>query len=100
MIANVAIIATEYLNRTGVGGWTSVLPQTFPLIVVAQWSLYHAFNNAPHWFMAWVVFTVGNSIMRISAVGIMGDKVSSWPLALGAIGVMMAGAFLMKSALR
>lgn len=100
LIANVAIIGTEYLNRHATGGWLSVLPQTFPLIVVAQFCLFRAFNDAPHWFMAWAVFTVGNSIMRVSAVGLMGEKVASWPIALASITVMMCGAFLMKTALK
>ncbi len=100
IIANVAIIATEYQNRQAVGSWWSILPQTAPLIVVAQYALFRAFNEAPHWFLAWAVFTVGNSIMRVSAVGLMGEKVGSWPLAAAAIGIMMGGAFLMKTALK
>lgn len=100
LISNVAIIWTEYINRHATGTWASVLPQTFFLIVIAQYCLFRAFNGASHWFMAWAVFTVGNSIMRVSAVGLMGEEVKSWPLALAAIAVMMGGAFLMKTALK
>ena len=100
LISNLAIICTEYLNRTATGGWVTVLPQTAPLIIVAQFCLFRAFNGAPHWMLAWAVFTVGNSIMRVAAVGLFGDKVSNWPLASFAIGIMMGGAFLMKTALK
>lgn len=100
VISNVAIISTEYLNRNGTGGWVSVLPQTFPLIVVAQWCLYHTFNNAPHWFMAWAVFTIGNSAMRLAAVGVFGEKVGNWPLAISSVAIMICAALMMKTALK
>ncbi len=100
IIANVAIIATESLNVRASGSWVSVLPQTAPLILIAQFSLFKSFNEAPHWFLAWAVFTVGNSIMRVTAVGLFGEKVANWPLAFGAIAIMMGGAFLMKTALK
>ncbi len=100
LISNVAIILTEYLNRHATGGWTSVLPQTAPLIILAQFCLFRAFNDAPHWFTAWAVFTVGNSIMRVSAVGLFGEKVGNWPLAAASIAIMMGGAFILKTALK
>lgn len=100
IISNVAIIWTEYQNRNALGGWVSVLPITGPAILVAQYCLFRAFNDAPHWFLAWVVFTVGNSIMRVSAVGFFGDKVGNWPLALTSITIMIGAAFMMKTALK
>ncbi len=99
LVSNGAIIGTEYLNRTATGGWLSVLPQTAPLIIVAQYCLFRAFNDAPHWFMAWAVFTVGNSAMRVLGVGFFGERVANWPLALASIVVMMGGALLLKRSL-
>lgn len=99
LIANVAIIATEYLNRNATGGWTSVLPQTAPLIIVAQWCLFLAFNGAPHWLMAWAVFTIGNSLMRVATVGLTAGEIASYPHVLLGIVIMVGGAFLLKEGL-
>jgi hemolysin-activating ACP:hemolysin acyltransferase len=76
-----------------------VLPQTAPLIIVAQYCLFRTFNDAPHWFVAWAVFTVGNSAARVLGVGLFGEHVSNWPLALTAITIMMGGALLLKRSL-
>ena len=100
LISNVAIIMTEYLNRSATGGFASVLPKTLPLIVIAQFCLFRSFNGAPHWLAAWAVFVIGNAIMRVSAVNVMaGHEVSNWYCALTGIGVMVGGAFLVKSGL-
>lgn len=99
--SNVAIIATEYLNRNAVGGWASVLPQTAPLIFVAQFCLFRAFNGAPHWLMAWAVFSIGNAIMRVAAVGFFNPgEVSSWPSVFVGTLIMVGGAFVLKGGLR
>ncbi len=99
LVSNGAIIATEYTNRTATGGWVSVLPTTAPLIILAQYCLFRTFNDAPHWFVAWAVFTIGNSIVRVAGVGLFGERVANWPLAIMSIGVMMGGALLLKRAL-
>ncbi len=100
LISNLAIICTEYLNRTSTGNWVSVLPYTFPLIILAQWCLFRSFNGAPNWMMAWMVFTVGNSIMRVAAINVMaGHEIASWPFAITGVSVMIGGAFLLKSGL-
>lgn len=101
LISNAAIIVVEYLNRNTPGGWLAVLPRTAPLIVVAQWALYTAWHGAPTWMHAWVVFTLGNSCMRIAAVhAFAGHEVTSWPHAGLGILVITAGAFLVKEGLR
>lgn len=100
LISGLAVIWTELIYRGTTGTWLSTLPQTAPLILIAQFGLFRAFNEAPHWFLAWAVFCVGSSIMRASAVGLFGDKVSNWPLALVSIAIMLSGAFLMKTALK
>ena len=102
VVANVAIIATEYMNRTAPAGagWGPTLLKTAPLILLAQFCLFRAFNGAPHWFTAWAVFTVGNSIMRVGAVSLSDDSVGNWPLATLAVGIMVSGAFVLKTALK
>lgn len=101
LVSNLAIIATEYINRSARGSWLEVLPQTVPLIVLAQYCLFVNFNGAPHWMTAWAVFAVGNSIMRVAAVQTLAPgEISSWPHALSGILVMIVGAFLVKSGLK
>lgn len=97
LVANVAIIATEYLNRTAPGGWTSVLPQTAPLIIVAQWCLFVTWRDAPHWLVAWIGFAVGSSVMRLVAVRFAGDdEVENWPLVAACVAGMLACSYGLK----
>ena len=101
LASNVAIIATEYLNRHAPGGWTSVLPQTLPLIIAAQFCLFVLFKGAPHWMIAWLVFAVGNSAMRVGAVYFFaGHEVRNWAFVLIGTAVILAGAFTLKAGLR
>jgi hypothetical protein len=94
-MANAAIIAVECLNRTQPSLGDAML-RTWPLIVVAQVGLYFTWHHAPHMMMAWVVFSVGNSIMRVVATGsILGEPMKLGWIALG-IGLMFAGSFAIK----
>ncbi len=101
LLSNVAIIATEYFNRSAPGGWVTVLPQTALLIVLAQYCLFRTFNGAPHWFTAWMVFVIGNTLMRVVAVqALASSEVTSWTYTSLGIMVMVSGAFLVKEGLR
>lgn len=101
LISNAVIIATEYLNRHAIGGWGTVLPKTIPLIIIAQFCLFKAFNGAPHWMWAWAVFTVGNGFMRVGAVSMFGeDGIGSWPRVIVGVTGMAACALFMKTGLR
>lgn len=102
LTANAAIIATEYMNRHG-DGIVETMSRTWPLIIVAQVCLFLSFNRdtgASHWFAAWAVFTIGNAMMRISAVAYTTPhEVASWTNVSIGIFVMIAGALFMKTGL-
>lgn len=101
LLSNVCIIWIEHVNRGAVGGWVSALPQTWLPIIMAQWCLFHAFNGAPHWLTAWLVFVIGNSIMRVAAVNLSaGHEVTSWNLVLLGIAVVLGGSLIVKEGLR
>ena len=101
LISNVAIMAVEYINRVTPGGWHHAIPKTVLLIIVAQWALYTAWSQAPHWFSAWIVFSLGNTVMRIVAVHLgASDEVGSWPYVLAGIALMVCGSLIVKMGLR
>lgn len=102
ILSNVAIITVEYLNRySGGGSWLMALRFTWPLIILAQWCLWRSWSTAPHWLSAWMVFTIGNSLVRVLAVGVFGaGEVAAWWRVLTGITVMMAGSFLLKGGLK
>ena len=102
ILSNVSIIAVEYLNRySGGGSWLLALRYTWPLIILAQWCLWRSWSAAPHWLTAWMVFTVGNSLMRVAAVGLFGaGEVASWHRVVAGIGTMVLGSFILKGGLR
>lgn len=96
-LANVAIIYTEYRNRAG-ETWLATLPYTIVPIIFAQWALYHGWRHAPKLLMAWAVFTVGNSIMRVVVASQMNGESFDFRTPLGVL-VMIAGSFLVKEGL-
>ena len=99
LMSNVAIIATEYLNRVS-PSLSVALPRTIPFIIVAQLCLYQAWNGAPHWMMAWVVFVIGNASARILSVYAFAEhEIASWPLLLGGVAVMLGGSLIIKQGL-
>jgi len=102
LAGNAAIIAIEYFNRSATGSWAETLLRTAPLIVLAQYFLFVSFNGAPHWFTAWAVFSLGNSVMRVAMVAATtaGGGVASWPQVLAGIAAILAGQYYLKGGLR
>lgn len=102
LLSNACIMAVEYLNHAGgYGSFTATLLRTGPLIIVAQWGLYRAFSCAEHWLIAWAVFTIGNSVMRVAAVYVThSHQVGNWFQAMTAVSIMIGGAYLLKGALK
>lgn len=99
LVANAAIILTEAVNRSGLG-WSATFVRTLPLIAAAQAGLYLAFRGAPSWLVAWTVFTLGNSAMRVAMVRFTADgEISSWPLVACGIAAMTVGALILKEGL-
>jgi len=97
LVSNVAIIATEYVNRTS-PTQLHALRYTWILIVIAQTCLYYSYRGAPSLLIAWVVFTIGNSAVRLAmASTVLGEPFRpSWAL-LAAL-LMSAGAYCIKMA--
>ena len=97
LMSNVAIIYIEYMNRSTTSGWLSVLSYTFLPICFAQWCLFRGFNGAPHWLIAWTVFALGNTAMRIVAVQTLaGHEVKSWTYTMSGVTVILLGSWLVK----
>ncbi len=101
LLSNVCIILVEYINRGAEGNFWNVLPYTAVPILLAQWCLFVSWNGAPHWMTAWVVFVIGNSIMRLVGVQLGAEhEISQWPHVLLGVTVMLAGSMLVKEGLR
>ena len=101
LMANVFIITTEYLNRhySPDGGWLAVLPVTIVPIVLAQFGLFKCWSGAPHLLAAWLVFTIGNSAMRLGMVRWTTEEGFAWWGVLG-VALMICGALVVKESLR
>lgn len=97
-VANVCIMFVEYFNRRGGESWLRTLPYTIIPIVIAQWALFVGWRGAPKMLMAWIVFTVGNSIARVVVSSVMAGEGFDWRTPLG-VAVMMFGSFLVKEGL-
>lgn len=100
LIANACIQLTEYINHTTPEGWSSALWKTAPLIVLAQYGLWASFSGSKTLFAAWIVFTLGNAVMRVAMVHtFLGGQVSSWPTVGAGLAVMIGGSLLLKQGL-
>jgi len=97
LLTNLAVISVECLNRTS-PSLLFALSRTWPLIVLAQFGLWYSYRHAPSLLMAWVVFTAGNSVLRLLATGnVLGETFQTRWAILGA-GLIACGAFCMKRA--
>ena len=96
LIANVAIQRTEYLNRmSGAEHFLSQLPQTWWLILIAQWGLFNSWSGAPSLMIAWAWFTCVNNLVRLgSAQWALGESPNAYVI-LGT-GMMFAAAWIVK----
>lgn len=95
IIANLAIIVCEYVNRTS-ADLPSALVRTWPLIVVAQVCLWAAWNGAPSLMVAWAVFFLGSSLARLLMVTlVLGEPIRLSAVLLG-VALMGAGSYVVK----
>lgn len=97
LLSNVAIIATEYLNRTQ-PSMQEALVRTWPLIVLAQVCLYFSYNRAPSLLVAWIMFSVGNSAMRLLMAGTVMHEPFHAPWAVAGAVLMMVASYCIKQA--
>lgn len=99
LVSNAAIMAVEYLNRYhSSDGWLHTLQWTALPIILAQFGLYKAWSGAPHFLAAWLVFTLGNSAMRLSLVHWGTEESFAWWGTVG-VALMLGGAYVVKEAL-
>lgn len=96
LVANLSIGVIEWANRTqGFPSFLHAITMTGPLIVVAQWGLWKAWDTAPSFLLAWAFFTACNGIIRL---------LSSWLLVgepptlgvLAGVAVVYAGVYIVK----
>ena len=96
IIANFTIMTIEYLNRSGgYATWREALVHTGPFIIVAQWGLFYAFRDAPTFMMAWMVFTVGNSMLRLGNAHFLVGEPLNWKIITG-VGLMLLASYFLK----
>lgn len=91
LVANASICVVEYMNRSGgYGSFWSAIPYTIWPIMIAQVALFYTWRDAPKMLLAWLVFTIGNTVMRIaSTYWAVGEPVN--PMVLFGVLVMIAG---------
>jgi hypothetical protein len=92
MIANVAITATEYLNRTaGYETFGQAILRTGPLVMAAQWGLWRSWSDAPSFLTAWAAFTLGGAVLRLLSVHFLVGERLTWTAFAGVSLVMLGG---------
>lgn len=97
IISNVCICRIEFLNRTvGVDSFFHMLPKTWWLILIAQWGLWNSWSGAPSMMMAWIWFSVMNSLMRLASTQwAVGEQLNIQTIV--GCGLMFAALYLIKT---
>lgn len=99
LMANASIMAVEYLNRWNLSpSFLGTLRYTLPFIVLGQFGLWYSWRHAPHLLAAWLVFTIGNSAMRLTMVALVQREGFAWWGVVG-VALMIGGALVVKEAL-
>lgn len=97
LVANVSVLAIEYVNRKDYfGGFIEGLPYTIWPIALAQVALYYCFKGAPTYLTAWAIFTMGNAVLRVISNTVFVQEQLNWMILLGVVG-MVGCSFLIKS---
>lgn len=99
VLANLAVILQEWVFRSS-PTYAKALVVTLPFMVLANYCLYRTFSGASAWLLAWVVFTLGNSSMRVASVALTSQhEVRHWATVILGIAIMLCGAYLLKKGL-
>ena len=94
-IANAVIMGIEYIYRTkAFPDFTSALPYMLIPILIAQYSLFYLFREAPSYLLGWAVFFLGNGVLRVAISIYLGEPMSEQ--IIGGLLLIGAGAFFMK----
>ena len=101
LVANVAINAIEYLNRTAAHGtsFSSQLAATWWLILISQFGLFYAWRGAPTMMLASAMFSSMNALMRLASNHFLLGEPLDWRGWAG-VSVMFVGMWLVKSGAR
>lgn len=96
LLANIAIMVIEWLNRSGgFASYFHALRFTLPLIFVAQMGLFYAWRDAPTMMLAWAAFTLGNTVLRLVNTTWMVGEIPSLSTLFG-VALITAGAYCVK----
>ena len=93
--ANLCIAVLEYIYRTNSLSLGLAL-KLAPLIIFMQMMLWHTWRAGPGLMLAWMVFFLGNTVLRIINVHYMlGEPINghTWM----ALGLVVTGAIVMHS---
>ena len=96
VLANLCIMGIEYVYRVkSFPDFSSALPYMLVPILIAQYSLFYLFREAPSYLLAWAVFFLGNGIIRVAVSVYLGEPMNGQIVA----GLLLigAGAFFMKA---
>lgn len=95
LLANVSLISVEYFYRSQ-ADFAAAMSRAWPLIVLGQVGLYFAWHNAPHLLVAWAIFSIGNSLIRLAMVTFILGEPTKIPWALAGISLMFVGGYVVK----
>ncbi len=97
IVATLAITVIEYFNRAGgFSSFREALWITGPVILIAQWALFYTFRDAPSLMIAWWVFTIGNSVLRLGNVHFFVGEPVNWRILVG-VSFMLLGGYFVKT---
>lgn len=100
ILANVCLVGMEYQFRTVGGGFLQLVREAWWIMIPGQYFLYYAYNGAPHWMVAWLVFVTGSAACRVFYVNLFaGHEVMHWSYVAVGMALVLLGGGIVKRGL-
>lgn len=95
LLANAIFVGLEYTYRAKTFDtyWQS-LPIMFPMMISANYMLFHLYRSSPSFLMGWAVLSFGNAVCRMATNWFLGEPMS-WVILWGIV-TMLSGMFIIK----
>jgi len=95
VLANLAFVGLEFVYRSGTfSTYWNALPFMLPVMLVANFLLFHVYRTSPSFLVGWAVLSFGNIICRFMTNWLLGEPLTG-QMFFGIV-LMAAGMFTIK----
>lgn len=95
ILANFAFVGLEFAYRSGAfATYWKALPYMLPVMLIANYLLFHVYRTSPSFIVGWAVLSFGNILCRFGTNWLLGEPLTS-QMFIGIV-LMAIGMFTIK----